>query len=151
MEWNTPRLSLRLVSLAKKPSTALIQETDDAAFEHGEGGEQGDRAVSFIVVGHGAAAPLLQRQAGLGAIESLDLAFLVHRQHESVLRRIDVEADDVAHLGSKLRVVGQLELPDLMGSQAMAAQNAMHRTDADHAGRGRGGGCPIGGFAWQFG
>ena len=28
MEWNTPRLSLRLVSLAKKPSTALIQDAE---------------------------------------------------------------------------------------------------------------------------
>lgn len=28
MEWNTPRLSLRLVSLAKKPSTALIHEAE---------------------------------------------------------------------------------------------------------------------------
>ena len=28
IEWNTPRFSLRLVSLAKKPSTALIQEAD---------------------------------------------------------------------------------------------------------------------------
>jgi hypothetical protein len=28
MEWKTPRFSLRLVSRAKKPSTALIQEAD---------------------------------------------------------------------------------------------------------------------------
>jgi len=28
MEWNTPRLSLRLVSFANKPSTALIQEAE---------------------------------------------------------------------------------------------------------------------------
>jgi len=28
MEWNTPRFSLRLASLAKKPSTALIQDAE---------------------------------------------------------------------------------------------------------------------------
>lgn len=50
---------------------------DDAAFEGIEGSEQSGRAAPLIVVSHGAAAPLLQRQAGLGAIEDLDLALLI--------------------------------------------------------------------------
>jgi hypothetical protein len=39
----------------------------------------------------------------------LDLRFLIDRQHQRVLRRIDVEADDILHLGGKLRVIRQLD------------------------------------------
>ena len=40
---------------------------------HVEGGEQRRRAVALVVMGHGRAAPLLQRQSRLRAIRSLDL------------------------------------------------------------------------------
>ena len=39
-----------------------------------------------------------QRQAGLGAVEGLDLALLVDREHHRMGGRIDIEADDVAQL-----------------------------------------------------
>ena len=48
------------------------------AVEHVEGGEQGGGAVSLVIVGHGAALAGLERQAGLGAVERLDLRFLVN-------------------------------------------------------------------------
>ena len=54
---------------------------DDLAVEHVEGGEQRRRAVALVIVGHRAALAGLQRQAGLGAVERLDLALLVDRQH----------------------------------------------------------------------
>ena len=47
---------------------------DHRAVEHVERGEQGGGAVALIVVGHGAGAALLHRQAGLRAVERLDLA-----------------------------------------------------------------------------
>jgi hypothetical protein len=50
---------------------------DDAAVEHVEGGKQRGRAVPLIVVRHGAEPSLLHGQAGLGAVERLDLALLV--------------------------------------------------------------------------
>ena len=90
-------------------------------------------------MGHGAAAPLLQRQARLSTVQRLDLAFLIDRQHDGMLRWIDVEADDVADLGGEVWVVGKLELPDLMRPEAVASPNAVHRTDADRAGSGHGG------------
>src|SRR5829696_3381846 len=37
--------------------------------------KQGRGAMSFIVVGHRAGAALLEREAGLGAVERLDLRF----------------------------------------------------------------------------
>ena len=52
---------------------------DHAAIEDVEGGEQGGGAVALIVVGHGAAFAGLHGQAGLGAVERLDLRFLVDR------------------------------------------------------------------------
>jgi hypothetical protein len=52
----------------------------------------------------------LQRQTGLGAVESLDLALLVDREDDGMRRRIDIKPDDVAQLGDELRVGRQLEL-----------------------------------------
>jgi hypothetical protein len=52
----------------------------------------------LVIMGHGAGAALLHGQAGLGAVERLDLALLVHRQHDRMRRRIDVEADHVLQL-----------------------------------------------------
>ena len=92
-------------------AVALHVAADDGAVEHVEGGEQRGGAVALVVVRHGAGAALLHRQAGLGAVERLDLALLVDRQHDGVRRRIDIEPDDVAQLVDELRVVGELELP----------------------------------------
>ena len=57
---------------------------------------------------HGAGASLLQRQAGLGPVERLDLALLVDRQHDGMRRRVDIEPDHVAQLVDELRVVESL-------------------------------------------
>jgi hypothetical protein len=80
---------------------ALHALADDLAFEHIEGSEQGRGAVTLVIVGHRAGATLLHRQAGLGAVERLDLALLINRQHDGVVRRIDIKPDDVAQLGDK--------------------------------------------------
>ena len=56
---------------------ALHASANDLAFEHVESNEQRCCAMAFVVVGHGPGAALLHRQAGLGAIERLDLRLLV--------------------------------------------------------------------------
>ena len=112
-------------------AVALHVAADDGAVEHVQGGEQGRGAVPLVVVRHRAGPALLQRQARLGAVERLDLALLVDRQHDGVGRRIDVEPDDVAQLGGELRVVGELELPHPVRLQAVGAPDALHRADAD--------------------
>ena len=111
-----------------------MHAADDLAVEHVERGEQRRRAVALVVVGHGAGAALLHRQAGLGAVERLDLALLVDREHDGMGRRIDIEPDDVAQLVDELRIVGELELPDPVRLQAMGAPDALDRTDADAGG-----------------
>jgi hypothetical protein len=68
------------------------------------------------------AAALLQRQAGLGAVERLDLALLVDGQHDGVRRRIDIEPDDVAQLVDEVGVVRELELANRCGCRPCARQ-----------------------------
>src|SRR5499427_1955195 len=72
-------------------------------------GEQGGGAVPLIVVRHGLAAPGLDRQSGLGAVERLDLALFIDRQHHGMGRRIDIKPDNVGQLGGKAPVAQALE------------------------------------------
>ena len=98
---------------------ALHAAADDLAFQHVEGGEQGGRAVSLVVVGHGPGPTLLQGQTWLGAVEGADLGLLIDGEDaRRAGRRIDVESDDVAHLRRELRVVGQLEGSDAVRGPA---------------------------------
>ena len=115
-------------------AVALHVLADHGAVEHVEGGKQRGRAVPLVVVGHGAEPSLLHGQAGLGAVERLDLALLVDRQHDGVGRRVDIEADDVAQLVDELRIVGQLELPPAVGLQPVRLPDAAHRAGADAGG-----------------
>ena len=93
---------------------ALAAVADDGAIEHVEGGEQRGGAMAFVVMSEGAAAALLQRQAGLGAVKGLDLALLVHAQHQRVHWRVEIEANHIAQFLDKLRVSRELERLDTM-------------------------------------
>jgi hypothetical protein len=64
----------------------------------------------------------LQRRAGLGAAENLNLALLVNREHDGMRRRIDIKPDDIAQLGGELRVGRQLELTHPMRLQPVVRQ-----------------------------
>src|SRR4029077_9198397 len=81
-------------------SVASHTLADDATLQHVERGEQRRRAVPLVIVRHRPAAALLHWQSGLGAVERLDLGFLVDRQYQPVLRRIDIEADDTRALAA---------------------------------------------------
>ena len=107
---------------------------DDGAVEHVERGEERGGAVPLVVVGHRAGAALLHRQAGLGAVERLDLALLVDREHDGVRRRVEIEPDHVAQLLDEPRIVRELELPDPVRLEPVGAPDALDRADAD-AGR----------------
>ena len=81
---------------------ALHAPADHLALQHVEGGEQRSGAVTLIVMGHGAGAALLHRQARLGAVQRLDLALFIDGKNYGVGRRVDIEADDVSHFGREL-------------------------------------------------
>src|SRR6266487_3401516 len=73
---------------------------DDSAVKDVKGGEQGGRAVAFIVVRHRAGATRLHRQPWLGAVEGLDLALLVDRENDGVGRRVTTSLSFSANFGS---------------------------------------------------
>ena len=98
---------------------------------------------------HGAAAFLLERQARLGAVECLDLALLIDRQHDRMRR---LKADNIAYLAGELQIVGQIELAHpVRRLQAMAAPDPLHRTDTDPNGIAHGGAGPVRGLARWIG
>ena len=71
-------------------SVALHILPQDCSVEHIKGGKQCRRPVAFIVVGHRGRALFLYRQAGLGAVEGLDLTLLIDREHYGMGRRRDI-------------------------------------------------------------
>ena len=67
-------------------------------------------------------APCFHRQAGLGAVERLDLRLFVDREHDGVGRRVDVEPDHIAQFGDEVGIVRKLELPHPMGPGSPCAR-----------------------------
>jgi hypothetical protein len=63
----------------------------------------------------------------LASFESLDLGFLVDAEHDRVIRRVHVEAHDVAHLLYEQRVVGKPKRLDAVRLQIEGAPDARHR------------------------
>ena len=101
----------------------------DGAFEHIQRGKQRGGAVALVVVGHGGAAALLHGQAGLGAVEGLDLGFLIDRQHHRMGGRRHVKADDRVKLLDEGGVIGQLEAAPAVRRQAMLLPDVLDRGD----------------------
>ncbi len=67
-------------------------------------------------------------------IQRLNLRLLVHAEHQGMVRRIDVQPDDIAHLLDQLRVWRQLEGLAAMRLQPKGLPNALdgHVTQARH-------------------
>ena len=71
--------------------------------------KQGRRAVAHIVMGHSLRVAQAHGQHRLGAVQYLYLRLFVYTQHHGLVRRMEVQADNVADLLDKARIVGQLE------------------------------------------
>ena len=69
-----------------------------------ERSKQGRCSVSDVVVRPGAAATLLERQAGLSAIQGLNLTLFIDTEHDGVLGRIEIDPDYVEELFDELCV-----------------------------------------------
>ena len=102
--------------------------------------------VPFVVVGLRARPALAQRQPRLRAVQRLDLALLIHAQHQRPLRRRQIQPHDGLQFFGELRIPAQLE-----GSQPVRFE-AVRPPDAPHARRADAGGArhqphtPIGGL-----
>ena len=88
------------------PAT-LVMAGSDVAGEHVERGKQGRGAVALVVVAAAAERPSVgPLEIALGALQRLDVRLLVDRQHDGVLRWIEIEPDDLGRLGDEIRIAG---------------------------------------------
>ena len=104
----------------------------------------------LIVVGDGGAAAGLERQAGLGSIQGLDLRLLVDRQHHGMGRWVHVEADNVFDLLGEGGVTGAFESTPAVRLQVAGLPDTLDRTQADADGLSHGPAGPMGGLAGRF-
>ncbi len=77
---------------------------DHRAAGHIHGGEQAGGAIAHIVMGHPRRGGGQDWQTGRRAVQGLDLALLIDRQDQGLLRRVQVQAGDVADPVDELRV-----------------------------------------------
>lgn len=91
---------------------------DDRAASQVVGGEQAGGAVTDVVVRAARRGRGAHRQARDGPVRRLDLRLLVPGQHQGMLGRANVQADDVADLADERRVGP--ELPSLDGVRSEA-------------------------------
>lgn len=147
------------VDLFEEPDEFLVAVSrhtvpDDFPIEHTQGGEQRGRAMAFVVVGHRPATAFLHGETGLSPIEGLDLAFLVDAQDQGFVRRIEIQAHDIAQLFEKLLVAADLEGPDKMRLEPVLLPDALNAHGTDALGLGHGPHTPVrgrGGFRVQSG
>jgi hypothetical protein len=83
--------------------------------------------VRHVIVGH--AFPVAQTHQGhvLGAVQGLDLAFLIHAEHHGLVGRVEIEPDDVPNLLHKEWIGGELEMALARGLKAESSPDAMDR------------------------
>ena len=93
---------------------------------------------------HGATTAFLDRQAGLRTVERLDLALFVDREHQRLVRRIEVEADDILHLLDEPLVVRQLESLHTVRLEFVRLPDALHAGVAEVSWRAPSCGCSSG-------
>ena len=104
---------------------------DDLAVQHVECCKQRRGAVALIVVGHGSGAALLHRQAGLGAVEGLDLALFVDAENQRLVRRIEIEPDHILDLRGEVLVARDLERLDQMRLQPVRTPDPLDAAVGD--------------------
>ena len=128
LAYSSPEAVQTTGTVAKYKFTVTVALHDHCAVEHAERGEQGRGAVPLVIVRHGLATPRFDRQSRLGAIEGLDLALFVNRQHDRMGRRIDIEPDNVSELAGKAWIARALEGAQPMWLQFVSPPNALYRT-----------------------
>jgi hypothetical protein len=106
--------------------------------------KQGRGAVALVIVGHRAGAVLLHGQAGLGAVEGLNLALFVNAQDQGLVRRIEIEPDHVLHLGGKVAVARDLESLDQMRFEPVRTPDALDAAVGDPGRRRHAAQAPMG-------
>lgn len=77
-------------------SMARLATGQHRAVEHVQSSEQGGRSVPLVVVRDALDVAGPHWQHRLGTLKRLALALFVHAQHQRVLRRTQIQVDDIA-------------------------------------------------------
>ncbi len=119
---------------------------DHRAVEHAEGGEQGGGAMALVIVRQRPAAPFLHREARLGAVEGLDLAFLVDAQDQGLVWRIQIQPHHIVQFVEELGVAAELEGLEQMRLELVLSPDPPNGGLAEALGLGHTAGTPMGGM-----
>ena len=117
----------RPIEMPQEGEKLLVPVRPEALADHGsggdiEGGKEACRAVTVVVVRPPLRRAGLQRQQ-LRAIECLHLALFFNAEHQSMVWRAHVQADDVTNLVDELWVFADLERALAMGLEAESPPN----------------------------
>ena len=82
--------------------------------------------MALVVMRHGAASPLLHRQARLRPIQRLDLRLFIHAQHHRLVRGVEEDAHHIRQLLHEPLVLRQLERFDSVRLQAVRLSDPRH-------------------------
>jgi hypothetical protein len=106
---------------------------DDFTLQVVQGGKERHGAVAVVVMGVGLKAAGVERQAGLGALEGLDLTFLIAAEHQGLVGRREVQTNHIPELGFKSRIGRELKGAREVGFEVVLSPEFLHRAFA-HAG-----------------
>jgi len=142
------------VNLLEEPDELLMAMprqaiADYVPIKQVQRGKQGRRAMAFIVMRPSPTAALLHRKAGLGAVQGLDLAFLIHGEHQGLVWRIEIQPHHIVELLDKLGVPAELEGLAQMRFEPMLLPDAAYRGGADPLGVRHGSSTPVRRRRWR--
>ena len=89
--------------------------------------EEGGRAIAPAGVCHRAGAALLHGQAGLGAIERLDLVLCIDAIDASLRRRVQLQTHSILQILEALGVGGEFEALHPVGLEPVCTPDAADR------------------------
>ena len=118
-----------IVEVAQKGKKFLVSMSWFAFGEDGAGGDiqcgkQSSGAVADVIVSDALDVAEPHGQNRLGSVERLNLAFLVHTQHQSVIGRVQIQAHNIAYLLDEERIGGEFGIGGKMSLRVDALQLA---------------------------
>src|SRR3989339_716352 len=97
-----------------------IASPDYRAFQYIQRCKKASSPITFIIVRHGSASPLLHWQSGLGSIQRLYLRLFVDTQHQGFIRWVQIQSDHIRQFFNTPFILGQFKGLGSMGLQPMS-------------------------------
>jgi hypothetical protein len=106
---------------------ACLALRQDSSGRDVESGKQGGGAMANVVVGHSFDVSKSHGQHRLGPVEGLNLALLIDREHNRVVRRVQIEPHHIAYFFDEERIAGELEVLRAVRLNGKRSEDAMDR------------------------